>query len=86
LFVLFRLTKSHVKIACRVEEQPACEEPYWHSNCHLIELKNVVKVFETPAGKFYALRGISLRVDTREFVAVIGRAAAANLRLSTHRD
>lgn len=62
-------------------EQPACAEPYRHGNCHLIELKNVFKVYETPAGKFYALRGINLQVDTHEFVAVIGKSGSGKSTL-----
>ena len=32
---------------------------------HLVDLRNVVKEYDTPAGKFRALDGIDLKVDKR---------------------
>ncbi len=58
-----------------------CDRPYRHGNCRLIDLRNVTKVYETPAGPFYALRGISLQVDTHEFVAVIGKSGSGKSTL-----
>ena len=58
-----------------------CDTPYRHGNCHLIELNNVVKEFATAAGKFTALRGVSLQVDTHEFVAVIGKSGSGKSTL-----
>jgi len=58
-----------------------CDDPYKHGNCHLIELDNVVKEYDTAAGKFTALRGISLKVDTHEFVAVIGKSGSGKSTL-----
>ncbi|MFN3705568.1 MAG: ABC transporter ATP-binding protein [Thermoflexales bacterium] len=58
-----------------------CDAPYRHGNCHLIDLRNVVKVYETPAGPFHALRSINLRVDTHEFVAVIGKSGSGKSTL-----
>jgi putative ABC transport system ATP-binding protein len=47
----------------------------------LIELKGVRKAYESPAGDFYALKGIDLRVEEGEFVAVAGRSGAGKSTL-----
>ena len=51
------------------------------ANTHLIELKNVSKAYDTPAGPFFALKNINLQVDNGEFVAVIGKSGSGKTTL-----
>jgi ABC-type lipoprotein export system ATPase subunit len=54
---------------------------YHHGNKHLIELRQVIKTFETAAGKFVVLKGIDVAVDKGEFVAVIGKSGSGKSTL-----
>lgn len=47
----------------------------------LIDVRDVVKVYETGAGKFTALKGVNMQVDTHEFVAVIGKSGSGKSTL-----
>jgi ABC-type lipoprotein export system ATPase subunit len=47
----------------------------------LIELRQVVKTYATPAGDFTALRHVDLQVNRNEFVAVIGKSGSGKSTL-----
>lgn len=52
-----------------------------HTPTHLIDIHNVVKTYHTPAGDFPALVGIDLKVDTGEFVSVVGKSGSGKSTL-----
>ncbi len=63
---------------------PKPRTPHRHDqsgNEHLIELRHVVKTFDTAAGSFTALKGVSLQVDAGEFVAVVGKSGSGKSTL-----
>jgi ABC-type lipoprotein export system ATPase subunit len=47
----------------------------------LVDLREVKKAYNTPAGDFYALKGIDLQIGQGEFVAVVGKSGAGKSTL-----
>lgn len=50
-------------------------------NEHPIELRGVVKEYETAAGPFAALKGIDLRIKASQFVGIVGRSGSGKTTL-----
>ena len=46
------------------------------NSSRLIELQDVQKRFNTPAGAFFALKGINLSIGAGEFVAIVGKSGS----------
>src|SRR5262245_45631470 len=54
---------------------------YRNGNEHLIDMRQIVKTFQSAAGTFTALKGVDLQIDRGEFVAIIGKSGSGKSTL-----
>lgn len=52
-----------------------------HREDYIIDLRQMQKNYETPSGSFTALQDINLRIQTGEFVAVVGKSGSGKTTL-----
>src|SRR5512146_1431549 len=52
-----------------------------NSNGRLVDLRNVVKTYQSTAGIFTALRGVNLQVESGAFVSIIGKSGSGKSTL-----
>ncbi len=60
---------------------PRPEEHRGNGNEYLIDLRQVVKTYESAAGSFTALKGINLQIDTGEFMSIVGKSGSGKSTL-----
>ncbi|MBN1265556.1 MAG: ABC transporter ATP-binding protein [Anaerolineales bacterium] len=69
-------------MAIRLRKLPPDHEDHRSGTTNgLIDLRNLVKTYHTPAGDFPALKGIDLKAGTGEFVMVVGKSGSGKTTL-----
>ncbi len=51
-----------------------------NDNPIVMELKNIIKIFESPAGESVVLDNISFTIKKGEFISIVGPSGSGNLR------
>jgi ABC-type lipoprotein export system ATPase subunit len=54
---------------------------YRYGNQHLIDMRQIVKTYQSAAGSFTALKSVDLQIDRGEFVAIIGKSGSGKSTL-----
>ncbi len=64
-----------------VRSDGASNGHYRHGNEHLIDMRQIVKTYQSAAGSFTALKSVDLQIDRGEFVAIIGKSGSGKSTL-----
>lgn len=59
----------------------SANDRYRYGNEHFIDLRNLVKTYQSAAGAVHALKDINLQVNAGEFVAVVGKSGSGKTTL-----
>jgi putative ABC transport system ATP-binding protein len=73
--------KEQFEVTAHFAVDPIQERIQPRTAGELIVLQGVTKDYEVAAGKFKALKGIDMQVDTGEFVAVVGKSGSGKSTL-----
>ena len=68
-------------IALRQHDRPATKAISGNGHTPLVDVRQVVKTYATPAGSFTALKGVDLQVQAGEFVAIVGKSGSGKSTL-----
>jgi putative ABC transport system ATP-binding protein len=63
------------------QNKPHTNDVRANGNGHLIDLRQVVKTYESAAGKFTALKAIDLQIQRAEFVTIVGKSGCGKSTL-----
>jgi ABC-type glutathione transport system ATPase component len=72
--ILTRVEQAEVAAKCRLPEELRMHHDFPEE--HFIDIRNLVKLYKSPAGEFAALKGLDVQIEKGEFVAVIGKSGS----------